>query len=462
MTVQPFVSPDLIRQRFSKAMSDMYREEVPLYGALMELVEQTNREVLAAQPDIARQLDSTGETQRLDMERHGAIRVGTGKELATLARLFAVMGMQPVGYYDLTPAGVPVHSTAFRAVHEAALQVSPFRVFTSLLRLELIEDPELRAFAESVLNQRSIFTPTVLHLIEQAESAGGLNEHEAKEFVLQALETFRWHHSATVTAAQYQTLSAQHRLIADVVAFKGPHINHLTPRTLDIDKVQAQMPVHGITPKAVIEGPPRRHCPILLRQTSFKALDEPITFTDQYDTRGSHSARFGEIEQRGAALTPKGRALYDRLLNAARDELGDFPNEGNAARYNELMTQHFGEFPDSVEGMREQELAYFRYFPTEKGLTAGSLTSASLEDLLREGHVKAEPLVYEDFLPVSAAGIFQSNLGDAAQTHYGEHSNRQAFEQALGRATIDELRLYAETQRRSIEECAQVLGVKLF
>jgi uncharacterized glyoxalase superfamily metalloenzyme YdcJ len=33
MTVQPFVSPDLIRQRFSKAMSDMYREEVPLYGA---------------------------------------------------------------------------------------------------------------------------------------------------------------------------------------------------------------------------------------------------------------------------------------------------------------------------------------------------------------------------------------------------------------------------------------------
>lgn len=453
MTVQPFVSPDLIRQRFSKAMSDMYRDEVPLYGALMELVEQTNRDVLARHPDIARQLDSTGEIERLDMERHGAIRVGTTAELATLARLFAVMGMQPVGYYDLTPAGVPVHSTAFRAVHEQALQVSPFRVFTSLLRLELIEDSELRAFAESVLTKRSIFTAAALRLIAQAETAGGLNEAQAQEFVLQALETFRWHHSATVTAAQYQTLSAQHRLIADVVAFKGPHINHLTPRTLDIDIVQKQMPAHGITPKAVIEGPPRRQCPILLRQTSFKALDEPIAFTDQNETRGSHSARFGEIEQRGAALTPKGRALYDRLLNAARDELGAFPSEGNAARYNALMTQHFGEFPDSVEGMREQDLAYFRYFATEKGLAAGPLGDASLEDLLRSGYVKAEPLVYEDFLPVSAAGIFQSNLGDAAQAHYGEHSNRQAFEQALGRATIDELGLYAETQRRSIDEC---------
>lgn len=461
MTVQPFVSPDLIRQRFSKAMSDMYREEVPLYGALMELVEQTNRDVLARQPGIARQLHSSGEIERLDMERHGAIRVGTATELATLARLFAVMGMQPVGYYDLTPAGVPVHSTAFRAVHEAALQVSPFRVFTSLLRLELIEDPDVRAFTESVLARRSIFTPEALRLMAHAETAGGLNESEAEAFVLQALETFRWHHSATVTAAQYQTLSAQHRLIADVVAFKGPHINHLTPRTLDIDRVQEQMPAHGITPKAVIEGPPRRQCPILLRQTSFKALDEPIAFTDQQQTRGNHSARFGEIEQRGAALTPKGRALYDRLLNAARDELGEFPNESNAARYNTLMAQHFGEFPDSVEGMREQGLAYFRYFATEKGMAASGLGESSLGDLLREGYVKAEPLVYEDFLPVSAAGIFQSNLGDAAQTHYGEHSNRQAFEQALGRATIDELGLYAATQQRSIEECAAVLLIKL-
>ena len=458
MSHPSFASPDLIRQRFSKAMSDMYREEVPLYGALMELVEQTNRHVLDTDPQVAQRLNSTGEIERLDLERHGAIRVGTAAELATLARLFAVMGMQPVGYYDLTPAGVPVHSTAFRAVHEAALQVSPFRVFTSLLRLELIEDPELRAFAQSVLDKRSIFTPTALALIDRAESQGGLTEEEAGTFVEQALETFRWHHSATVTAEQYQKLSAQHRLIADVVAFKGPHINHLTPRTLDIDIVQAQMPAHGITPKAVIEGPPRRQCPILLRQTSFKALDEPVAFTDQSDTRGSHSARFGEIEQRGAALTPKGRALYDRLLNAARDELKDFPNESNAARYNELMAQHFSEFPDTYEGMRQQELAFFCYFVTEKGLAAADRKTLTLEELVSGGYLRVEPLVYEDFLPVSAAGIFQSNLGDAAQTHYGEHSNQQAFEKALGRSTIDELQLYAQTQQRSIEQCFAGLG----
>jgi len=35
------ISPDDIRKDFSRAMSDMYREEVPLYGALLELVAQT-------------------------------------------------------------------------------------------------------------------------------------------------------------------------------------------------------------------------------------------------------------------------------------------------------------------------------------------------------------------------------------------------------------------------------------
>ena len=456
MSSTAHVSPDDIRKGFSKAMSDMYRDEVPLYGALLELVAETNRRVLDSDPGLAQQLQRTGEIQRLDRERHGAIRVGTAAELATLRRLFAVMGMQPVGYYDLTPAGVPVHSTAFRAVHESALHTSPFRVFTSLLRLELIESTELRAFAETALAKRSIFTAGALALIEHAEQHGGLDAAQADEFIRQALETFRWHPTATVTGAQYRQLSDQHRLIADVVAFKGPHINHLTPRTLDIDQVQAAMPGKGITPKAVIEGPPRRRCPILLRQTSFKALEEPIAFTDAH---GSHSARFGEIEQRGVALTPKGRALYDQLLNAARDELGAFPNEANAGRYTQLMEQHFQAFPDDYGQMREQGLAYFRYFVTEQGLAARDQADrpSTLEALLRAGHVAIEPLVYEDFLPVSAAGIFQSNLGDGAQGHYAANSNQAEFEQALGCRTIDELQLYAQTQQRSIDACTQAL-----
>ena len=460
MTTQAFVDPDEIRARFSRAMSDMYKAEVPLYGTLLELVSDINQRTLANNPTLAEQLRQTGEIERLDQERHGAIRVGTAQELATLRRLFAVMGMYPVGYYDLSEAGVPVHSTAFRAVHEASLQKSPFRVFTSLLRLELIEDEALKQKAAAILAQRIIFTSRALELIARCETEGGLSESDADAFVREALETFRWHGEATVSAEVYQQLHDQHRLIADIVAFKGPHINHLTPRTLDIDAIQQDMPSRGITPKTVIEGPPPRRCPVLLRQTSFKALQEKVSFINEEGNAvtGSHTARFGEIEQRGVALTPKGRALYDKLLNIARTQA---PSESNAQAYMQALTDIFAELPDSYEALRKQELAYFRYFVTDKDDAVTQDGPRDLDALIQSGYIHYEPLVYEDFLPVSAAGIFQSNLGDQAQTQYAEASSKDRFEQALGASVLDELALYAETQARSLKRCEEQLGIPL-
>jgi len=121
------------------------------------------------------------------------------------------------------------------------------------------------------------------------------------------------------------------------------------------------------------------------------------------------------------------------------------------------MEKAFEAFPDSYSEMRAEGLAYFRYFPTEQGLAARVEAGADLEQLIQDGYVRFEPLVYEDFLPVSAAGIFQSNLGDNAQAHYAISSNQEDFQQALGRQTLDELKLYAETERRSLEECNKAL-----
>ena len=443
-----FVASHQIRSEFSALMSQMYREEVPLYGDLLDLVADVNNITLIKDQRLHEQLKKTGEYGRLDLERHGAIRLGTAEELNTMRRVFAVMGMEPVGYYDLVPAGVPVHSTAFRAITSSELNESPFRVFTSLLRLELIQDEVLRALAEDVLRQRQIFTVSALELTAKFEQQGGLDETDAKHFVQEVLETFRWHKEAPVTQELYQKLHDQHRLIADVVAFKGPHINHLTPRTLDIDIIQDGMASRGITAKAVIEGPPRRRCPILLRQTSFKALDEDVCF--QNEVKGSHTARFGEIEQRGVALTPKGRRLYDQLLNATREELGTAPNEQNAKLYMRILEKHFVNFPDSSEELRKQGLAYFYYYAEEEKLTDIEVNESNLDQLVETGAIYIEPIVYEDFLPVSAAGIFQSNLGEGNQANYIAYSNQDIFEKCLGQRVWNELDLYAKNQKQSL------------
>jgi len=347
-----------------------------------------------------------------------------------------------------------VHSTAFRPVGEASLKRNPFRIFTSLLRLDLIADESLRADAAVVLAGRTIFTAAAIALVEQAERDGGLSTADAARFVTEALETFRWHDRAIVSAELYGRLHDAHRLVADVVSFRGPHINHLTPRTLDIDAVQARMPAHGIAPKAIVEGPATRACPILLRQTSFKALDEPVSFlaADGRWQAGSHSARFGEIEQRGIALTPKGRALYDRLLEAARDRVRPLADGSNASAYEAALAEAFAAFPDDWDEIRVAGLGYFTYALTGKGrAVAGRLPA--LDVAIADGLVRFDPLVYEDFLPVSAAGIFQSNLGDHATQAFVASPNQVLFERDLGASVLDEFAHYAEIERASIAEC---------
>jgi uncharacterized glyoxalase superfamily metalloenzyme YdcJ len=437
------VAPDEIRSRFAKAISAMYRAEVPQYGTLLDLVAEINAQVARRNP--ASLPGGPNDRVRLQVERHGAVRLGTARELSTLRRMFAVMGMLPVGYYDLSVAGVPVHSTAFRPVAQSSLAVNPFRVFTSLLRLDLIADPDLRQCAAEVLRQREIFSRRALELTDSCEGEGGLTDAEADEFVLELLHTFRWHETATVDRDTYERLHNAHRLVADVVCFRGPHINHLTPRTLDIDAAQAEMPRRGILAKEVIEGPPARRVPILLRQTSFKALEEAITFADG-DDDGAHTARFGEIEQRGLALTRKGRALYDRLLEEARST-----NAAGTADpdYPARLERAFAAFPDDLATLRREGLGFFRY-TLSAGAHAHCAPDTDLETLVEQGIVDAAPITYEDFLPVSAAGIFQSNLGGADQKRYSALAQRREFEQALGAEVLDEIALYEAEEAASI------------
>ena len=162
MSSQSFISSNEIRSQFTAAMSAMYRNEVPQYQRLLLLVKQLNDRALQS----AKKPPAYYQTDNLELEHHGAIRVGTTKELSTLRRLFNVMGMYAVDYYDLGVAGIPVHSTAFRAINPEELLSSPFRVFTSLLRLDLIGDELLRNRAQAILSKRNIFTAQLLDLIE--------------------------------------------------------------------------------------------------------------------------------------------------------------------------------------------------------------------------------------------------------------------------------------------------------
>ena len=450
------ISTNQIRTQFTQAMSKMYQLEVPLYKRLLSLVDTVNGKFSDSSAEFTEK-----ETNLLGLEHHGAIRVGSASELSMIRRLFSVMGMQPVDYYDLSVAGIPVHSTAFRALNTDDLKVSPFRVFCSLLRLDLIEEFQLRKQASEILDKRQIFPKELLKLIDLSEKQGGLTSDEAHRFIDNALEVFRWHKNATVDSQTYDKLKASHGLIADIVSFKGPHINHLTPKVLDIDECQNEFSKKGIKAKAFVEGPPRRKCPILLRQTSFIAIAEKVKFSD--GELGEHTARFGEVEQRGIALTPKGRQLYDQLLLQAKNVDGNID-------YTLRLNKAFKKFPDTYKEIRQQELGYFYYTSTvskkSSKVTLEKDQSYDLEALITARLIQVSPMIYEDFLPVSAAGIFTSNLtSEIKKLSKGEttslennNQNQQYFENALGIPIVDSFSIYSMAQQESLRATLITLG----
>ncbi|KXH31265.1 hypothetical protein CSAL01_02862 [Colletotrichum salicis] len=476
-----YVDPDTLRTTFALAMSAMYKAEVPLYGDLIQIVQTINKEAHPKNRHGSGSATMEASIERLTLERHGAIRLGTPQELHTVRRIFALLGMHPVGYYDLSVAGLPMHATCFRPTSTQSLERNPFRVFTTLLRPELLKSGTARAVALELLARRNIFSDALLELLVTAEEFqdGRLTTEQGERFVVEAIRTFSWQPLAAATHEEYALLRSEHPILADIACFRSSHINHLTPRALDINAAQEAMLAAGMAVKSRIEGPPVRKCPILLRQTSFLALQEGIRFAvlgrDEF-VDGFHKARFGEIEERGAAVTPAGRKLYDDLLEEAMATAQATGTSSDTKAVDDTFSRVFEKFPDDWNELRRQGLVYSEYRCAENAKEklhnlAGFDTAnpaSFLDRLVSEGVLEAVPITYEDFLPFSAAGIFQSNIQSGASSSESTIAHEESirpdvkgYEKALARDILDANDLYAQAQMKSLQICAEELGLSM-
>ena len=261
---------------------------------------------------------------------------------------------------------------------------------------------------------RTLFPAELLALADAACAGSGLSAVDADRFLSLATAAFALSPDP-IDAGWYAELSAVSGVAADIAGVTSTHVNHLTPRVLDIDLLFVRMAARGIEMIEEIQGPPRWDGPdVLLRQTSFRALAEPRAMRAATGAvePGELRVRFGEVEARGIALTPAGRDVVDPLL--AR---GACAAEWSAA------------LPGTEEGWDTAGLAWFR-----------SVAGA-------DGSVTREPVVYEDFLPRSAAGIFGSNLSDQPSVTTVDASDvvRDAewFADAMDRHVHDPMDLYA-------------------
>lgn len=465
----PLVDPTTLRARFAVRLAEIYGAEVPAYLTLVEVSAQVNARVMQARGAEAERL---GSIERVTAERHGAIRVGSPTEMAQAAQVFAALGMYPTGFYDLRdaqPRPIPVISTAFRPHDRDELARNPFRVFTSMLvpQDRRFFDADLEARLTAFIGARELFCEELLDLARTAESQHGLAEEDAERFLHLAAHSFELSREP-VDRDWYDELAAISGVAADIGGVGSTHINHLTPRVLDIDDLYASMSARGIEMIDEVQGPPAGDWPdVLLRQTSFRALAEKTTFrhADGSLHEGELRVRFGEVEQRGIALTPAGREFYDelvaevdRLRAAGAAEMGEAPPRLDVAA--QVWRQRL---PRTEADLIAAGLAFATYAPTPEGVQrvrAGQTAPQDLPALLEGGWVEATPIVYEDFLPRSAAGIFASNLtadGRRDADQDGAERDIAWLAEAIGRPIAVPEELYEAQQTDSLTAVAAAL-----
>lgn len=471
-TSGPRVGATELRTRFAARLSTLYGTEVPAYTTLVDASQEVNTHVLQREGARALRL---GSIERVTAERHGAIRVGTPAEMAQVARVFGALGMHPCGFYDLRdarPQAIPVVSTAFRPLDRTELAANPFRVFTSMLVPEdrRFFDPDLERRLHTFLERRQLFPPALLELADRAIEDGGLAAADAERFLDLATAAFALS-PEPVDRAWYAELESVSSVAADIGGVGSTHINHLTPRVLDIDDLYRTMQARGIEMIDEIQGPPRWDGPdVLLRQTSFRALAEPRRFreVDGSVGEGALRVRFGEVEARGIALTPPGRDLYERMVGEVDDRLR---GEADGASRQEVAAQVWRErLPDSEEGLVREGLGFFTYRLGDPGAVSNdpqaraALLRGDLAGVVAAGVVVAEPVVYEDFLPRSAAGIFASNLTGASSMDADQGSAERDLDwmsDVIGRQVAVPEAVYAAESDASVVEVGRALGVEL-
>ena len=455
-----------LRAVFARGMARTYGAEVPAYNTLVEVAGAVNAAVLARDGAGAERL---GSISRITAERHGAIRVGTADELRQVARIFGALGMFPVGFYDLRDAAgsaIPVVSTAFRPVDADELARSPFRMFTSVLVTDdrRFFDAELQARLDAFLRRRRLFTPELLALSDLASEQGWLARPDARRFLRLATSAFELS-PEPVNRAWYRELEAISAVAADIGGVSRTHLNHLTPRVLDIDELYRRMSDRGIEMIDDIQGPPRWAGPdVLLRQTSFRALAEPRRFRNQDGTvsAGALRVRFGEVEARGIALTRAGRERYDAMVAEVDRRLAARPV---ASRRDVAADVWAAGLPATEDGLLRAGLGFCTVEvadPAAAGLAAAD-PDGDLWSLVDRGALRVRPIVYEDFLPRSAAGIFQSNLTDGGTkraANPGRHRDAAWLAGVLDQDVPDPIELYHAQQRDSIESAFATLGLR--
>jgi len=439
------VASSAIRQKIVAAILADFQQSMPIYAEMMSVAKNIND---AAGPE---------ESDRLGRIMHAAIRCASPQELRTVKDILALMGCEPVNYYDLREK-VSVQSTAFRPTCPLDIQRNGFRLFCSMLSIDCITESD-RHFVESIIGRRDLFSETLQDLLETGKQQGGLDEQQGEAFVAECVNLFIRPETAMVSKTEHEQLRAINKVAAQVLVTNSLAFNHLTPSVASVPEAHRQMLQRGIQTIPVWQGPVGKD--VVLRQTSCLAPPVKLKFPadDGAFVEADYQETFVEFEERLNALTAKGRLWFEDLFARGKQQLAlSEADPGYADHYYEVMSAALEPFPSDLMECWTQELAYFTFECDEKTIE-GDRTFAQL---VSDGVIQLVPQKYEDFFGPAATNIFNSNIGldDVSNVGVATANSQSEFESKLGRPIVNMYDYYDTIEADSRAQVCQRYNIK--
>ncbi len=439
------IATSVIREQIVKAILASFQQSMPIYADMMAVAEDINN---AAGPD---------EANRLGRIMHAAIRCASPQELRTIRDILALMGCEPVNYYDLREK-VSVQSTAFRPTCPQDIQRNGFRLFCSMLSIDCIDKSE-RPFVLSIIARRDLFSPALTDLIAAGKQQGGLDETRSHLFIAECVRLFTRPETAMVSMEEYERLRSINKVTAQVLITNSLAFNHLTPSVASVPEAHRQMLLRGIHTIPVWQGPVGKD--VVLRQTSCLAPPVKLKFPTDGDTyiEADYQETFVEFEERLIALTPKGRLWFEKLFAQGKEQLtlreGDV---GYADHYYEVMGAALEPFPSDLIECWSQKLTYFTFECLAERIDGDQ----TFEQLVSDGTITLVPQKYEDFFGPAATNIFNSNIGldDVSNVGVTTADSQTEFESMLGQPVVNMYDYYDDIQSASQTRICEQLAIK--
>lgn len=434
-----------IRAEIVRKLLERFQAALPLYKDMMSVAHDVNNAAGEA------------EAQRLGKVMHAAIRCASSGELQQICDMFAVMGNEPVNYYDLREK-VSVESTAFRPVSSEEIGRNGFRVFCSMLSMECIAE-EHREFVQGIIARRNLFDAELTSLIRLSNEQGGLDSDQAARFVDKCVDLFTRPEEALVSLEEYTKLRDINKVAAQILISNSLAFNHLTPSVASVPQAHEEMQKRGIRSIPVWQGPVGKD--VILRQVSCLAPPVVLKFPngDGSFTSAEYQETFVEFEERLQALTGQGRLKFEAMFADGKQRLTLSENDpGYAEHYYEVMRQSLADFPSEPSELYSQGLAYFQYEVADDSVASPGMTFAKAVEV---GAVRLVAQQYEDFFGPAATNIFNSNIGLEGVSNVGiaKPDSQSSFERLLGQEVVDMYDYYDAIELKSRETVAAQLGI---